>query len=213
MRHLCLSLTEWGKARDLLCSSILLFSFFCSSVLFLYSIPLFDSSVRFLCLSSAISRCTSTHLVMLSTRSLRPLSRHLSTSSCHTAPPLRFFSSVSSRQACPSRSTSCPGKNNASSSASRHSKQDASSSAEAHSLLRASFWSSRSTWNRAAINTLRCLVGCTIGDFSALWVLQTYLPGLGMGTIMGISSISALLPFSRFHALSTQSWHDVHVSN
>lgn len=50
------------------------------------------------------------------------------------------------------------------------------------------FWTRRSTWKRAGINTLRCLVGCTIGDFSALWMLQTYYPGLGMGTIMGVSS-------------------------
>jgi hypothetical protein len=31
-------------------------------------------------------------------------------------------------------------------------------------------------------------VGCTVGDFSALWTLQTYAPELGMGTIMAISS-------------------------
>jgi hypothetical protein len=51
-----------------------------------------------------------------------------------------------------------------------------------------SFWTCKSTWRRARINTLRCLVGCTIGDFSALWMLQTFYPGLGMGVIMGASS-------------------------
>lgn len=50
------------------------------------------------------------------------------------------------------------------------------------------FWTCKSTWRRARINTLRCLVGCTIGDFSALWILQTFYPGLGMGVIMGASS-------------------------
>ena len=50
------------------------------------------------------------------------------------------------------------------------------------------FWNYRSTWKRAGINTLRCLVGCTLGDFSALWMLQTYYPALGMGKIMAASS-------------------------
>ncbi|KAL4963684.1 DUF4396 domain-containing protein [Aspergillus stella-maris] len=54
------------------------------------------------------------------------------------------------------------------------------------------FWTCRSTWKRAGINTLRCLVGCTLGDFSALWTLQTYAPAFGMGTIMGISMASGI---------------------
>ncbi|EED17853.1 conserved hypothetical protein [Talaromyces stipitatus ATCC 10500] len=54
------------------------------------------------------------------------------------------------------------------------------------------FWTCKSTWKRAGINTLRCLVGCTLGDFSALWMLQTYYPGLGMGVIMGASMASGI---------------------
>ncbi|KAL5051283.1 hypothetical protein BDW71DRAFT_170724 [Aspergillus fruticulosus] len=54
------------------------------------------------------------------------------------------------------------------------------------------FWTCRSTWRRAGINTLRCLVGCTVGDFAALWTLQTYLPELGMGTIMAASMVSGI---------------------
>ncbi|KAL2812940.1 hypothetical protein BJX63DRAFT_233297 [Aspergillus granulosus] len=54
------------------------------------------------------------------------------------------------------------------------------------------FWSCRHTWRRAGINTLRCLVGCTAGDFSALWMLQTYAPDLGMGTIMAASMASGI---------------------
>lgn len=61
-------------------------------------------------------------------------------------------------------------------------------SALSGSLLRLPFWSCRSTWKRARINTLRCLVGCTAGDFSAMWTLQTYYPGLGMNAIMLASS-------------------------
>lgn len=54
------------------------------------------------------------------------------------------------------------------------------------------FWSSRPVWKRAMVNTLRCLVGCTLGDFSAMWYLQAVHPDLGMSAIMAISSSSTL---------------------
>lgn len=60
---------------------------------------------------------------------------------------------------------------------------------EKSSVLSSSFWSCRSTWRRAGINTLRCLIGCTVGDFSALWTLQSYYPELGMNSIMLASSM------------------------
>ncbi|OJJ01857.1 hypothetical protein ASPVEDRAFT_130291 [Aspergillus versicolor CBS 583.65] len=60
------------------------------------------------------------------------------------------------------------------------------------SPLQRKFWTCRSTWRRAGINTLRCLIGCSIGDFSALWMLQTYFPALGMGTIMAASMASGI---------------------
>lgn len=59
---------------------------------------------------------------------------------------------------------------------------------EALPVTRREFWASRPTWNRASLNTLRCLVGCTAGDFGAMWMLQMYVPDWGMGTIMGIAS-------------------------
>lgn len=57
-----------------------------------------------------------------------------------------------------------------------------------HKKPAASFWSCRHTWKRARINTLRCLVGCTIGDFSMLWALQAWYPEIGMSSIMALSS-------------------------
>merc|ERR1712000_689890 len=42
------------------------------------------------------------------------------------------------------------------------------------------FWTVGSVWKRASVNTLRCLVGCTTGDFSTLWYLQAYHPGFAM---------------------------------
>ncbi|KAI9896938.1 hypothetical protein N3K66_007960 [Trichothecium roseum] len=59
-------------------------------------------------------------------------------------------------------------------------------------LTSRAFWSSGRAWRRAAVNTLRCLVGCTAGDFSAMWYLQAFHAGLGMGTIMAISMASGI---------------------
>lgn len=50
------------------------------------------------------------------------------------------------------------------------------------------FWSVKPAWKRASINTLRCLFGCTIGDFTALWLLQAFYSDLGMSTVMAVSS-------------------------
>lgn len=50
------------------------------------------------------------------------------------------------------------------------------------------FWMSTFVWKRAAINTLRCLIGCTLGDFSTMWFLQVHYPSLGIGVIMATSS-------------------------
>lgn len=70
-----------------------------------------------------------------------------------------------------------------------------------------SFWSSTPTWKRASLNTFRCLIGCTSGDFASLWVLQSHYADLGMGVIMPISSQSE--PHT---SLSSPSAHPVIVS-
>lgn len=75
------------------------------------------------------------------------------------------------------------------------------------STLSLPFWTSRSTWNRAGINTLRCLVGCTAGDFSALWILQTYYPDMGMSSIMALSSGCLLERVRSYQALCTKNNH------
>ncbi|KAI0535126.1 hypothetical protein GGR58DRAFT_480237 [Xylaria digitata] len=55
-----------------------------------------------------------------------------------------------------------------------------------------SFWMSAPVWRRSAVNTLRCLIGCTSGDFSAMWFLQTSYPEISIGVIMSIAMISGL---------------------
>ncbi|EQL28830.1 uncharacterized protein BDCG_17166 [Blastomyces dermatitidis ER-3] len=60
------------------------------------------------------------------------------------------------------------------------------------SPLSLSFWKSPPIWKRAMLNTLRCLIGCTIGDFSAMWFLQAYYPDLSVGYIMGVAMASGI---------------------
>ncbi|KAK6334725.1 hypothetical protein TWF718_010173 [Orbilia javanica] len=64
--------------------------------------------------------------------------------------------------------------------------------ADSKSTPTVGFWTSRPIWNRATVNTFRCLVGCTAGDFSAMWYLQAFHPELGIGTIMAVSMASGL---------------------
>ncbi|OAL62996.1 hypothetical protein A7C99_5382 [Trichophyton rubrum] len=59
-------------------------------------------------------------------------------------------------------------------------------------ILSLGFWSSKPTWKRAGVNTFRCLIGCSLGDFSAMWFLQSCYPGIGTGLIMGIAMASGL---------------------
>ena len=55
------------------------------------------------------------------------------------------------------------------------------------------FWQHTPTWRRAGVNTLRCLAGCSAGDFAAMWYLQTHHAALGMWpTIMGLAVASGL---------------------
>lgn len=64
------------------------------------------------------------------------------------------------------------------------------------------FWLSQPTWRRAGINTLRCLVGCTLGDFSAMWYLQAFHPDIQMGAVMAISSKYMRRSYDKFSAFS-----------
>ena len=71
---------------------------------------------------------------------------------------------------------------------SKPSTQCPSKAAASLSLSSTQFWSSAPIWKRAGINTLRCLIGCTAGDFSAMWYLQSFHADLGISTIMALSS-------------------------
>jgi len=54
------------------------------------------------------------------------------------------------------------------------------------------FWACKHSWKRASLNTLNCLIGCSIGDFGMLWFLTSQFPTLGMVTIMPICMASGI---------------------
>ncbi|KAL1919355.1 uncharacterized protein VTP21DRAFT_2048 [Calcarisporiella thermophila] len=56
----------------------------------------------------------------------------------------------------------------------------------------ARFWRDPEIWRQARSNTLRCLIGCTAGDYSSLFYLQWAHPGLPMWQTMTISMIAGL---------------------
>lgn len=55
-----------------------------------------------------------------------------------------------------------------------------SASSDADDDSASAFWLSLPIWQRAASNTSRCLIGCSLGDFSALWLLSSYAPDIGV---------------------------------
>ena len=55
------------------------------------------------------------------------------------------------------------------------------------------FWQDPSAWKRAAKNTLNCLIGCSIGDFSMLFYLQHYHPEMSMWLVMVLAMSAGLL--------------------
>ncbi|EXK28944.1 hypothetical protein FOMG_14799 [Fusarium oxysporum f. sp. melonis 26406] len=72
------------------------------------------------------------------------------------------------------------------------SKKTASQPSTPPSITSRDFWTLKSAWKRASVNTTRCLIGCTVGDFAAMWFLQAYYPGLSMGIVMPISMASGV---------------------
>src|SRR5690242_18756401 len=53
-----------------------------------------------------------------------------------------------------------------------------------------SFWKDQKVWKRASVNTLNCLIGCSIGDFGMIVFLQAYFPATSMITQMVLATIA-----------------------
>lgn len=55
------------------------------------------------------------------------------------------------------------------------------------------FWTEGRLWRRASHNTLSCLIGCSIGDFSMIIYLQAYHPGTAMAVQMALAIVAGLI--------------------
>ncbi len=54
------------------------------------------------------------------------------------------------------------------------------------------FWSCKHTWRRSSINTLWCLIGCSIGDFGTIAYFQFNSPETAVLIVMGLAIINGL---------------------
>ncbi|KAG2181332.1 hypothetical protein INT43_008915 [Umbelopsis isabellina] len=63
---------------------------------------------------------------------------------------------------------------------------------KAPAITSSEFWSDPTTWQRTRVNTFRCLIGCTTGDFSSMWYLQLYHPDVAPVTCMAISMAAGI---------------------
>jgi copper chaperone CopZ len=54
-------------------------------------------------------------------------------------------------------------------------------------------WTDINVWGRASLNTLNCLIGCSIGDFAMVIFLQAYFPAVSMTTQMILATITGLI--------------------
>eukprot|EP01083_Nonionella_stella_P016191 45284_1 len=56
-----------------------------------------------------------------------------------------------------------------------------------------SFWSDAKTWKTAGKHTLRCLLGCSLGDFSMMFWLQSAYPSMSMSVTMPLSMAAGII--------------------
>lgn len=55
------------------------------------------------------------------------------------------------------------------------------------------FWTDKNIWRRASLNTLNCLIGCSIGDFGMILFLQAFYPHASMTMQMVLATIAGLV--------------------
>ena len=54
-------------------------------------------------------------------------------------------------------------------------------------------WTCRSTWKKASVNTLWCLLGCSIGDFGTILFFQISQIPFPMLAIMSLAILNGLI--------------------
>ncbi len=55
------------------------------------------------------------------------------------------------------------------------------------------FWQDKKIWSRASLNTLNCLIGCSIGDFGMIIYLQAFYPNTSMIMQTILATIAGLM--------------------
>jgi copper chaperone CopZ len=55
------------------------------------------------------------------------------------------------------------------------------------------FWQDKKIWGRASLNTLNCLIGCSIGDFGMIIYLQAFYPNTSMIMQTILATIAGLM--------------------
>jgi hypothetical protein len=101
----------------------------------------------------------------------------LSMSSCSSPKQSGSAAKCSSQGAKDVSSSSC-GSSDGTGTSSSACPSAAAAPALVHTSL--AFWTERDVWRRAGLNTTRCLIGCSMGDLSMLFLLQAYAPGVGV---------------------------------
>jgi len=66
-------------------------------------------------------------------------------------------------------------------------------------------WNDTKVWNRAAFNTLNCLIGCSIGDFAMILFLQKYYPSTSMSIQMILAVVAGLMTSVLFETILLRS--------
>jgi len=54
-------------------------------------------------------------------------------------------------------------------------------------------WTCKHTWKKASVNTLWCLLGCSIGDFGTIYFFQVYPMNISTLNIMILAIINGLI--------------------
>lgn len=71
-------------------------------------------------------------------------------------------------------------------------------------------WTDKPIWQRASLNTLNCLIGCSIGDFGMIIFLQFYYPNTTMTMQMILATISGLVTSIILESILLHSRENIH---
>ncbi|MBL4623777.1 MAG: DUF4396 domain-containing protein [Flavobacteriales bacterium] len=68
-------------------------------------------------------------------------------------------------------------------------------------LEKENFWGDKAKWKRAMLNTINCLIGCSIGDFGTIIFFQQFFPETNVFLSMSIAMLNGLITSVAFEAI------------